>query len=287
MKIDAKLAEKSGPAFSFEFFPPKNEEGMRTLFETISDLRDLKPTYVSVTYGAGGSTRRLTVELVERIQRETGIDAMAHLTCVGATREEISAVLHDLKRAGIDNVVALRGDPPRGEAAFVKTEGGFGFADELVSLIRAEHDFCIAAACYPEMHPEAPSAEQDLDNLKRKVDAGASVLITQLFFDPNVYLHFVDRCRAAGIHVPIIAGVMPVTNIEQVKRFTAMCGTSIPGPLLARLEATSGERSEVRKVGVEHAIGQCAKLIEAGVPGVHFYTLNRSKATVEILSALR
>ncbi|MCA9641151.1 MAG: methylenetetrahydrofolate reductase [NAD(P)H], partial [Myxococcales bacterium] len=282
MKIDAKLKSQT-PAFSFEFFPPKNEEGMRTLFDTVAELKELDPTYVSVTYGAGGSTRRLTVELVERIQRETGIDAMAHLTCVGATREEIGGVLSDLKNAGIQNVLALRGDPPKGQEKFERTEGGFGYANELAQFIRDSHDFCIGGACYPEMHPEAASSDADMDALKRKVDAGASVLITQLFFDPNVYLHFVERCRAAGIDVPIIAGVMPVTNIGQVKRFTAMCGASIPGPLLQRLEQTNGEQGEIRKVGVEHAILQCQKLLEAGAPGIHFYTLNRSKATREIL----
>ncbi|MCB9589022.1 MAG: methylenetetrahydrofolate reductase [NAD(P)H] [Polyangiaceae bacterium] len=286
MKIDAKLKSQT-PAFSFEFFPPKNEEGMRTLFDTVAELKELDPTYVSVTYGAGGSTRRLTVELVERIQRETGIDAMAHLTCVGATREEIGGVLSDLKNAGIQNVLALRGDPPKGQEKFERTEGGFGYANELAQFIRDSHDFCIGGACYPEMHPEAASSDADMDALKRKVDAGASVLITQLFFDPNVYLHFVERCRAAGIDVPIIAGIMPVTNIGQVKRFTAMCGASIPGPLLQRLEQTNGEQGEIRKVGVEHAILQCQKLLEAGAPGLHFYTLNRSKATREILQSLR
>ncbi|MGE0328382.1 MAG: methylenetetrahydrofolate reductase [NAD(P)H] [Polyangiaceae bacterium] len=286
MKIDAKLKSQT-PAFSFEFFPPKNEEGMRTLFDTVAELKELEPTYVSVTYGAGGSTRRLTVELVERIQRETGIDAMAHLTCVGATREEIGGVLSDLKDAGIQNVLALRGDPPKGQEKFERTQGGFGYANELAQFIRESHDFCIGGACYPEMHPEAASSDADMDALKRKVDAGASVLITQLFFDPNVYLHFVERCRAAGIDVPIIAGIMPVTNISQVKRFTAMCGASIPGPLLQRLEQTGGEHSEVRKVGVEHATLQCQKLLEAGAPGLHFYTLNRSKATREILQSLR
>lgn len=286
MKIDAKLKSQT-PAFSFEFFPPKNEEGMRTLFDTVADLKRLEPTYVSVTYGAGGSTRRLTVELVERIQRETGIDAMAHLTCVGATRDDISGVLNELKQAGIQNVLALRGDPPKGTEKFERPEGGFGYANELAEYIRSGHDFCVTGACYPEMHPEAPSADSDLDALKRKVDAGASVLITQLFFDPNVYLHFVDRCRAAGIDVPIIAGVMPVTNTAQIKRFTAMIGASIPGPLLQRLEQTGGEQSEVRKVGVEHATLQCQKLLEAGAPGIHFYTLNRSTATREILQSLR
>ncbi|MCA9632747.1 MAG: methylenetetrahydrofolate reductase [NAD(P)H] [Myxococcales bacterium] len=286
MKIDAKLKSQT-PAFSFEFFPPKNEEGMRTLFDTVAELKQLDPTYVSVTYGAGGSTRRLTVELVERIQRETGIDAMAHLTCVGATRDEIGGVLGDLKKAGIQNVLALRGDPPKGQAKFERPEGGFGYANELAEYIRGGHDFCIAGACYPEMHPEAASSDADMDALKRKVDAGASVLITQLFFDPNVYLHFVERCRAAGIDAPIIAGIMPVTNTAQVKRFTAMCGASIPGPLLQRLEQTGGERSEVRKVGVEHAILQCQRLLEAGAPGLHFYTLNRSTATREILKALK
>jgi methylenetetrahydrofolate reductase (NADPH) len=286
MRISDKLRAKA-PAFSFEFFPPKDEDGARRLQQTILELKAYQPTYVSVTYGAGGSTRRLTVDLVSRIKREIGLESMAHLTCVGATREETTLVLDQLKDAGIDNVLPLRGDPPRGQQSFQKTPGGFGYASELVEFIRSRYDFCLAGACYPEKHPEAPSKERDLDNLKRKVDAGLNVLITQLFFDNADYFGFVERARRAGIHLPIIAGIMPITNLGQVKRFTKMCGSSIPPSLLQRLEASSEDADSTKAIGVEHATAQCRDLLAGGAPGIHFYTLNRSPATQEILRALR
>jgi methylenetetrahydrofolate reductase (NADPH) len=212
---------------------------------------------------------------------------MAHLTCVGATREETTLVLDQLKDAGIDNVLPLRGDPPRGQQSFQKNPGGFGYASELVEFIRSRYDFCLAGACYPEKHPEAPSKERDLDNLKRKVDAGLNVLITQLFFDNADYFGFVERARRAGIQLPIIAGIMPITNLGQVKRFTKMCGSSIPPSLLQRLEASSEDADSTKAIGVEHATAQCRDLLAGGAPGIHFYTLNRSPATQEILRALR
>lgn len=286
MKIIDKLRDEQ-PAFSFEFFPPKDQEGVDRLFGTISELEAYQPTYVSVTYGAGGSTRRLTVDLVTRIKRDVGLEAMAHVTCVGATREEIAKVLDQLARAGIDNVLPLRGDPPRGETMFKKTDGGFAYASELVTFIRENYSFCLAAACYPETHIEAASPEADLENLRRKVDAGVDFLITQLFFDNADYYRFVDRIRAIGIQQPVIAGIMPVTGLNQVKRFTKLCGSAIPAPLLERLEATGGEPEAVRAIGVEHATKQCQDLIANGVPGIHFYTLNRSPATKQILGVLR
>ena len=287
MKIVDAL-RKPTPAFSFEFFPPKDEEGVARLFDTIAELKSYAPTYVSVTYGAGGSTRNLTVDLVRRIKEEIGIEAMAHLTCVGATSEELAEVLDSLARAGVENVLPLRGDPPRGESSFVRTAGGFGYASELAGFIRGKYDFCLAGACYPEMHPESASLDSDLDSLKRKVDAGVDFLITQLFFDNADYFRFVERIRALGIDVPVIAGIMPVTNVAQVKRFTQMCGAAIPSELLARLEATSeDDRATVRAIGVEHATRQCEELIRGGAPGIHFYTLNRSLATREILDNLR
>ncbi|MEZ4220490.1 MAG: methylenetetrahydrofolate reductase [NAD(P)H] [Polyangiaceae bacterium] len=286
MKIVDKLRGNK-PAFSFEFFPPKDEPGRDRLFETVEHLAPYDPTFVSVTYGAGGSTRKLTVELVTRIEREAGLDAMAHLTCVGATREEIGEVLDELGAAGIENVLALRGDPPKGQAEFVVTEGGFAHASELAAFIKQRGAFCMGGACYPEKHPEAASAEADLVNLKKKVDAGVEFLVTQLFFDEHDYFEFVKRARAIGISCPILAGIMPVTNLHQVKRFTAMCGAKLPAPLLARLEATGGDHDEVRKIGIEHAVAQCRALLAGGVPGIHFYTLNRSTATVRILEALR
>lgn len=286
MKIIEKLASKK-PSFSFEFFPPKDEEGKERLFETVAHLSPYEPTFVSVTYGAGGSTRRLTVELTLRIERETGIECMAHLTCVGATRGEISGVLDQLRDGGVQNVLALRGDPPQGQTGFVVTEGGFAHASELIEFVRGQYDFCLAGACYPEKHPEAATPEADLAALKKKVDAGAEFLVSQLFFDTRDYFAFVDRARAIGIAVPVFAGIMPITNVSQIKRFTAMCGARIPADLLTRLEAVHGDAHQVRRVGVEHAIGQCRALLDGGAPGIHFYTLNRSTATVEILEALR
>ncbi|MBK7584747.1 MAG: methylenetetrahydrofolate reductase [NAD(P)H] [Myxococcales bacterium] len=286
MKIIEKLASKK-PSFSFEFFPPKGEEGKELLFETVAHLAPYAPNFVSVTYGAGGGTRRLTVELTLRIERETGIECMAHLTCVGATQDEVRGVLDQLRAGGVENVLALRGDPPQGQKDFVVTEGGFAHASELVEFIRRDYDFCLAGACYPEKHPEAPSPELDLENLKKKVDAGAEFLVTQLFFDARDYFAFVERARAIGVTVPILAGIMPITNVNQVKRFTAMCGAHIPDSLMTRLEAVHADAQAVRRVGVEHAISECRALLDGGAPGIHFYTLNRSTATVEILDALR
>ena len=287
MKIIESLASKK-PSFSFEFFPPKDEAGQGFLFETVAQLRPYEPTFVSVTYGAGGSTRRLTVELTVRIERETGLEAMAHLTCVGSSRAEIGAVCDQLREGGIRNVLALRGDPPQGATEFVIAPDGFGHASELIEFIGSRWgDFCLAGACYPEKHPEAPSLVADLENLKKKVDAGARFLVTQLFFEPKTYFDFVERARQIGIAVPIIPGIMPITNVGQIKRFTAMCGATIPPALLDRLEQAHGDARDVRRVGVEHAIAQCRTLLAGGAPGIHFYTLNRSTATVEILENIR
>jgi methylenetetrahydrofolate reductase (NADPH) len=286
MRIVDKLGGSS-PAISFEFFPPKDQDGVDRLFTTVADLAPFAPAYVSVTYGAGGSTRQLTVELVGRIQREVGIEAMAHLTCVGATQGELAGVLDQLEAAGVENVIALRGDPPKGASAFVTPEGGFGHASELVAFVEQRGSFCVAGACYPEKHPEAPTLEADLGQLKRKVDAGAQFLITQLFFDNADYFAFVARARQLGIGVPIIAGIMPVTNVSQIKRFTAMCGAHMPSALMHKLEPVADDADAVGEIGVEHAVAQCRELLARGAPGVHFYTLNRSKATVEILLRLR
>jgi methylenetetrahydrofolate reductase (NADPH) len=286
MRIVDKLGGKS-PAISFEFFPPKDQEGVDRLFATVAELAPFAPAYVSVTYGAGGSTRQLTVELVGRIQRDVGIEAMAHLTCVGAPQSELAAVLDQLQQAGVSNVIALRGDPPKGSTIFVTHEGGFSNASQLAAFVKQRGGFCIAGACYPEKHPEAASLETDLAHLKRKVDAGAEFLITQLFFDNADYFAFVERARTVGIQVPIIAGIMPITNVSQIKRFTAMCGAGIPAALLQKLEPIAADADAVHDVGVAYAAAQCRELLDRGVPGIHFYTLNRSKATVEILRRLR
>lgn len=279
---------KSGKrCVSFEFFPPKDDEGFAELFRTIEALKPLEPTYVSVTYGAGGSTRRKTVELVKRIKHEIGIEAMAHLTCVGAQQGEIQEVLEDLLEGGIENVLPLRGDPPKGEEKFVRTPGGFGYANELIAFIRGGYPFCLGAACYPEMHPEAPDAATDLLNVKRKVDAGADFLISQLFFDNADFLRFRDRAAAAGISVPILAGIMPILSVKQIKRFTKMCGASIPPNLLAKIEGVEDDPEAVRQVGMYHAARQCEQLLAQGVAGLHFYTLNRSTATRAVYQEIR
>ncbi len=281
------------PCFSFEFFPPKTEEGLSALRRAVGALKELSPTYVSVTYGAGGSTRDRTIELVAEIQREHGFEAMAHLTCVGATREELGAVLDRLREAGIENVLALRGDPPRGSTSFQPTPGGFSYASELAAFIRGHYGFCLGGACYPEVHVECVDgdgrrdAARDLENVKRKIDAGVEFLITQLFFDNNAYWEFVSRARRARIGVPILPGIMPITNVEQVRRFTSMCGASIPPLLLDELERLKGDDDAVLSLGVAYATAQCLELLERGAPGIHFYTLNKSAATRTILTALR
>jgi methylenetetrahydrofolate reductase (NADPH) len=273
------LIHSGGPTISFEFFPPKDDAGFADLFQTIEALKPLRPSCVSVTYGAGGGTRRKTVDLVQRIKHEIGIESMAHLTCVGSTREDLASVLDDLAAGRMENVLALRGDPPKGENEFVRTVGGFGYANELVEFIRSRYAFCVGGACYPEKHPEAPDADKDLDNLKRKVDAGAEFLITQLFFDNQDFYRFRDRAVARGIALPILAGIMPILSVKQIKRFTQMCGATIPPGLLANMEALEDDADAVRQLGMYHATRQCEDLLQNGVHGLHFYTLNRSTAT--------
>ncbi len=285
MRIDEILG-KGKPTISFEFFPPKNEAGFTQLYQTIEDLRPLRPSYVSVTYGAGGSTRQKTVDLVERIQREIGIRSMAHLTCVGHTADEIGKVLDDLWNGGIRNVLALRGDPPQGQGSFVPTEGGFQYADQLVKCVKSKHDFCIGVAGYPEGHPQCLNRTRDLENLKRKVDNGASFVITQLYFDNADFYRFREAAQAMGIKVPILAGIMPIQNVGQIKRFVSMIGAKIPHPLLLKLESLEADPEAVAAAGIEYATRQCQDLLFHGVDGVHFYTLNRSKATVQICKVL-
>jgi methylenetetrahydrofolate reductase (NADH) len=287
MRIDHILATSEEPVFSYEFFPPKTDEGEATLQETLRTLRLLEPSFVSVTYGAGGSTRERTVELTKWIKQDLGIEAMAHLSCVGTTREELVEILDQVQAAGIDNVLALRGDPPRGEAEWRPTPGGLSYSTELARLISDRYDFCIGAACFPEVHPEAPDLAHDIRFLKEKIAAGAQFLITQLFFDNELYFDFVAEVRAAGIDLPIVPGIMPITNAQQVKRFTSMCGASIPPALLAQLELRADDPDAVRQLGVAYASLQCADLLRRGAPGIHFYTLNRSPATRAIVSALR
>jgi methylenetetrahydrofolate reductase (NADPH) len=285
VKISDILAARR-PAFSFEFFPPKDQAGTDALLATVEKLRPLKPAFVSVTYGAGGSTRARTLEVTKSIKRDLGIEAMAHLTCVGASVAELRTVLDDIAGSGIENVLALRGDPPRGESHFVASPGGLEHASDLVGLVSAEYDVCVGGACYPEKHPEAHDAPSDLRSLARKVEAGARFLITQLFFDNEAYFGFVGRARRAGIDVPIVPGIMPITNVDQIQRFTRLCGASIPTRLLAELDARRDEPEAILDLGVAYATLQCVDLLARGAPAVHFYTLNKSPATRAVVSAL-
>jgi methylenetetrahydrofolate reductase (NADPH) len=285
MRIDQILGHGK-PTISFEYFPPKTDAGFASLYQTIAELHVIQPSYVSVTYGAGGSTREKTVELVERIQREQKIRSMAHLTCVGHTSDELCQILDDLWNGGIRNVLALRGDPPAGQSQFVATKGGFSNADGLVALARGRHDFCIGIAGYPEGHPQCLNLTRDMEHLKRKVDNGGNFIVTQLFFDNADFYQFRDRARAAGIKVPIVAGIMPITNVAQIKRFVSMCGAKIPHPLLLKLESLAENADVVHEAGVAYAVEQCRDLLKNQVDGLHFYTLNKSKATVQIVKAL-
>jgi methylenetetrahydrofolate reductase (NADPH) len=289
MRIDERLVDGSEPSFSFEFFPPKTDEGERNLGKALAELSRLEPTFVSVTYGAGGSPaqKRKTIDIVSSIKAEHGLEAMAHFTCVGATVAELRETLNLMRDAGVHNVLALRGDPPPGQTEWTATEGGLRYSRELIELIRDEYDFAIGAACFPEVHIHADSADSDLRYCKDKVDAGARFLITQLFFDNALYWDFVARAREIGIDVPIIPGIMPITNFEQIKRFTSMCGASIPRELLRELGLRADQPEAVADLGVAYATLQCAELLAKGAPGIHFYTLNRSTATRAILSALR
>jgi methylenetetrahydrofolate reductase (NADPH) len=291
MRIDERIASGTEPAFSFEFFPPKTAEGEANLAAALNELARLEPTFVSVTYGAGGTPaqRGKTIDIVSRIKADHGLEAMAHFTCVGASVDDLRVMLDRMRDAGIENVLALRGDPPAGVAAsdWVAADGGLRYSRELIELIRANYDFAVGAACFPEVHLAAESAESDLRYTREKVDAGARFLITQLFFDNQLYYDFVARARDAGIDVPIIPGIMPITNVAQIRRFTQMCGASIPPGLLRELELRSDQPEAVADFGVAYATMQCADLLANGAPGIHFYTLNRSPSTRAILSALR
>ena len=286
MRIDEILASEE-PCFSFEFFPPRTAEGVVALFETLETLKGLEPAFVSVTYGAGGATRDGTVELATRIKAEQGIEAMAHLSCVGESSEGLVQILDRMRAAGIENVLALRGDPPRGDDDFRAPEGGLSSATELAAYISERYDFAIGGACFPEVHPEAPTPEADLAYLKTKIDAGASFLITQLFFDNRAYFDFVDAARERGIEVPIVPGVVPIRSYEQIVRFCENCQASIPPSLAAAMEALEGDQAAEAELGIAFATRQCEELLAGGAPGVHFYTLNQAPVTRAVLAALR
>ena len=285
MKISQLLKNKS-PIFSFEFFPPKSEEGEKNLYETIRNLRHLEPAFVSVTYGAGGSTREKTVDLVIRIKHELGIEPMAHLTCVNSSEAEINSILLRLQDSGIENILALRGDIPYQEGPDIRHEA-FHHANELIRHIRKNYEFCLGAAAFPEGHKESRTLQEDTSCMKMKADAGADFFITQLFFDNQYYFELIKRTERAGLNLPIIPGIMPITSVDQIERFTSLCGATIPDNLKNRLESARDNHAAVMDIGIRHAADQCKELLKNGVPGIHFYTLNRSPATIAILRELR
>lgn len=274
------------PAISFELYPPKTEAERETLYSNVRQLLDFSPAYFTCTYGAGGSTQGLTLEILEEVRKITNLPVASHLTCVGLTTEQLLAYLDDAKSIGADYIVALRGDPPKGSDKFEATDGGLNYANELVDLIRQSgRDFGIAVAGYPEVHQEAPDAATDLANLKRKVDAGADIIVTQLFYDNDDFYRFRDDCDAAGISVPIVPGVLPVTKFKQAKRIAAMCKASIPKNLAAAMEACDDDQEQF-EVGIAHARAQTIDLLENDVAGIHYYVLNKSDAAMKLLDGL-
>lgn len=286
VSIAQRLAEPT-PTFSFEFFPPKTDAGEQALWRALRELEPLRPGFVSVTYGAGGSTRDRTVRVTRRIAQETTLTPMAHLTCVGSSRDELASVIGEYADAGVRNILALRGDPPGGPGTrFEKHEQGLAHASELVSLVRTLGSFEVGVAAFPEGHPEARDLEHDADVLVAKADAGADFAITQFFFDVDDYLRLVDRVRSRGCELPIVAGIMPVTNVSQIERFAVLSGAAFPPALARRLHAVADDQAAVRAIGVEVATQMASRLLDEGVPGLHFYTLNRSTATREIHAAL-
>ena len=288
MKIIDKL-KKEKISISFEFFPPKTKELEDALFKTIEELKPVNPTFVSVTYGAGGSTREKTRDIVKKIHEDTGLTVMAHLTCIGHSKQEIRQILEDYKNIGIENILALRGDIP---ISFDKKDiplDGCKYASELVSFIKDNFGdyFCIAVASYPEGHPESPNLERDIYYFKRKVEAGASFSITQMFFDNAYFYDFLDRCEKVGINIPIIPGIMPITNFNQIRKFASLCGATIPEEVVKLFEKYADNPEETKKIGVEFATKQCEDLLKNGVKGLHFYTLNKSDATIQIYNNIK
>jgi methylenetetrahydrofolate reductase (NADPH) len=282
-----ELIALQGPSFSFEFFPPKTDEGEELLWRAITELEPLHPTFVDVTYGAGGSTRDRTLRIVERIAKETSLTVVAHLTCVGASRDQMREIIDDLATAGIRNILALRGDPPTGPGTrWEPHPEGLRHASELVELLHAEGDFCVGVAAHPEGHPESPDSETDVRHFAAKCAAGADFAVTQFFFDPEDYFRLVRAAQEVGCDVPIVPGIMPVTNVSQIERMALMSGAAFPGDLAGRLHEVEDDPEAVRSIGVEVATELCRDLLAGGAPGIHFYTLNRSTATREIFAQL-
>lgn len=276
------------PIFSIEFFPPKSENAAQQLLSTAGELRPYGPDFVSITYGAGGSTRDRTLKYAKCLHQDYGYTVMPHLTCVGHSRAELRAIIREFKDCGLDQIMALRGDPPKGEKDFQPHPDGLSYANELVQLIREVHPECtIGVAGYPEKHPEASCPEQDLENLKRKVDAGADFVTTQLFFDNQIYFDFIERCKQAGIEVPILPGLLCIISVDQVRRFCALCETNIPEALEAQLTDAGDDKKKVEAVGAEWILTQTRELLEKDAPGIHLYILNRSGPAKKILDGLK
>jgi len=283
----AQLLTERPPLRSLEFYPPKDDAGVEALRKTAEALRALRPDFVSVTYGAGGSTRERTARVSALLREEFGFTVMPHLTCVGHSRGELRDIAGRIHAAGFRNVMTLRGDPPKGAAAFQPAPDGLRYASELVGLLKAcQPDLCLGVAGYPEKHPEAASADSDLANLRRKIDAGGAFVTTQLFFDNDKYFRFVERCRAAGIHVPIVPGIMPVLSLKQILRFTSLCGATLPAVLLGRLEAAADDADAVEAIGIEWAQQQIHALLKAGAPGYHLYIMNRARSALALATGL-
>jgi methylenetetrahydrofolate reductase (NADPH) len=281
------LFAQNRPLRSLEFFPPKDDAGVAALRSTAEVLQRIAPDFVSVTYGAGGSTRERTAQVCAFLKADFGFTVMPHLTCVGHTRDELHALADQIHGNGFRNIMTLRGDPPKGATTFTPTADGFRYASELAALLKTRHaDFCLGVAGYPEKHPEATSLEVDIDNVKRKIDAGGDFVTTQLFFDNDVYFRFVEKCRARGITVPIVPGIMPVLSLKQIQRFTQMCGSTLPQKLIKRLEAAGEHTDAVEAVGIDWALTQIRELLAQGAPGYHLYILNRAKSALALAAGL-
>lgn len=283
----AEIYRSNEFVLSYELFPPKTDKGMDALRRNLGELLQYRPHFITCTYGAGGSTRDKTLETLALVRELTDLPLASHLTCVGATKEDLQEYLAKAHDSGIGLIVAIRGDAPKGDDAFTEVAGGLKYGNELVSLVRSEYPgFGIAVGGYPETHPEAPSAEADIANLKRKVDAGADVVITQLFYDNADFYRWRDRCAAAGITVPIVPGVMPIISYKQIVKITSMCGARMPKSLTEPLDACGDDGDCQFEVGVQHAINQVSDLLEHGIPGIHFYVLNQARATTRVLDAV-
>lgn len=282
------LLARSQPLLSVEFYPPRTAEAVDGLVRAANRISESKPDFISVTYGAGGSTRDLSATVSRRMKDEVGLQVMPHFTCVGSTREELGEIVDEFYNEGYRNIMALRGDPPQGHETFQVTEGGFAYASDLVAFIKERHpDMCLGIAGYPEKHPEAPSLDIDLDALKIKVDAGGSFITTQLFFENEAYFRFTDHVRACGIDLPIIPGIMPVLSLKQIKRITQLCQSQLPKALESALSQVENDPDAVRAIGVDWAQRQIAELIERGAEGVHIYALNKAKSAIELINAAR